>query len=307
MIRKKNNNLGSGPYPIDIASPAIRQAIGIHVAQSVSVVRPRVPLPTQDESQAHVHDSYEFTIPFSDSPLLCQDNRHVRLPAGEMICCNPNVLHGPSRPIVSSDFLSLQIGRSFLQQVSHEVFGKKDLSFSHEPFKPPSDLLRIIYHFIDESSSHRTGCELLIGALEVQIAICLIRYAPHNFRSPVMIKKGGRSNMSRAIEAMRVYYAEPFSADALADIAGMSRYHFFRAFKAQTGQTPYEFLKDIRLQKAAEMLRDHDHESSITEICMKVGFAGHSHFAAEFRRKTGMTPSEYRLMNRKRRVQGPGL
>jgi len=137
---------------------------------------------------------------------------------------------------------------------------KKDLSFSHEPFTPPPDLLRGIYQFIDESSSHRTGRELILGA----------------------------------VEAMRVHYADPFSADTLAEIAGMSRFHFFRAFKSHTGRTPYRYLKDIRLEKAAEMLREQS-ESTITEICFKAGFASHSHFASVFYKKTGMTPREYRL------------
>ncbi len=65
MIRwRENNNLGNGPYPIDMDSPAASQAIGFFEGRHVSVLRPRAPLPKQNESHAHVHDSYEFTIPY---------------------------------------------------------------------------------------------------------------------------------------------------------------------------------------------------------------------------------------------------
>ena len=116
MIRRKeNNNLGNGPYPIDMDNLAAREAIGFYEGQHVSVLRPRAPLPEQNESHAHVHDSYEFTIPFSDPPRLRQDNQIVRLPVGEMICCNTNVLHGPAQRTVNADFLALQVSRDFLQ------------------------------------------------------------------------------------------------------------------------------------------------------------------------------------------------
>jgi len=300
MRRKENNNLGNGPYPIDMDNPATREAIGFHEGRNVSVVRPRVPLPEQNASHAHVHDSYEFTIPFSHPPMLRQDNQIVRLPVGEMICCNPNVLHGPAQRTVNADFLALQVSRDFLQALGKETFRKEDLSFSHEPFTPPPDLLRVIYQFIDESSSVRTGRDLILGALEVQIAMLLLRYGPHCHSPPHITRADSRINIGRAVEIMRGHYADPFSADSLARIAGMSRYHFFRVFKVYTGRTPYAYLKDIRLEKAAEMLIENS-ESSITEICFKVGFATHSHFTSAFYKKTGMTPREYRLRHGKRK------
>ena len=295
MIRRKeNNNLGNGPYPIDMDSPAAREAIGFHEGRHVSVLRPRSTLPAQNESHAHAHDSYEFTIPFSNPPRLRQDNQIVRLPVGEMICCNPNVLHGPAGRIVNADFLALQVSRGFLQELSKEAFHKEDLSFSHEPFTPPPDLLRVIYQFIDESSSVRMGRDLILGAMEVKIAILLLRHGPHSHTPPYITRADSRINIGRAVEAMRGHYAEPFSADTLAKIAGMSRYHFFRVFKVHTGKTPYEYLKDIRLEKAEEMLKENS-ELSITEICLKAGFSTHSHFTSLFYKKTGITPREYRM------------
>ncbi len=293
MVRQITSILGDGPYPLEVDSLAFREAIDIHIAPNVSLVRPRTPLLNQDEAHAHAHDSYEFTISLSDSPLLRQDNHLIRLPAGNMLCCNPNVLHGPAQRITNANFLAIQIRRGFLQRLSQETYHKSELSFSPKPFKPPRELLRLFNHFIDESQSRRTGHELILNALEVQIAIHFLRFAPHGHRAPNDKRTESRKNIARAIEILHAHFTEPFSADTLAEFAGMSRHHFFRAFKAHTGRTPYEFLTEIRVQKAMEML---SHNAlTITEICYKTGFSGHSHFTSVFHKKTGMVPRDYRV------------
>jgi len=78
----------------------------------------------------------------------------------------------------------------------------------------------------------------------------------------------------------------------MADIAKMDRYSFIRSFKAQIGKTPYEFLLDLKIEKAKKMLASKDY--SITEISMICDFSSHSHFTTTFKKKTGISPSEYR-------------
>jgi len=81
------------------------------------------------------------------------------------------------------------------------------------------------------------------------------------------------------------------SLQDIAAVAGMSLFHFAKAFKLTTGRTPHQFLTDQRLLHARSLL--HDVSLSIGEIAGAVGLS-HSHFTAVFTRQMGMTPSKFR-------------
>ncbi|MFI8517879.1 helix-turn-helix transcriptional regulator [Streptomyces sp. NPDC085481] len=87
-------------------------------------------------------------------------------------------------------------------------------------------------------------------------------------------------------------WGEPLDLDAVAAVAGYSRYHFVRAFKAAYGETPGQYLSRRRIERAQEMLRTAD--LTVTEICGLVGFSSLGTFSTRFKSQTGLTPSEYR-------------
>lgn len=72
----------------------------------------------------------------------------------------------------------------------------------------------------------------------------------------------------------------------------VSRTHFFRLFKEQTGQSPYKYHLELKIRRAGEMLRD----SSLTvkQISIALGFRNPYHFSRLFRAKTGASPRDYR-------------
>ncbi|MBK8805902.1 MAG: response regulator [Bacteroidales bacterium] len=82
-----------------------------------------------------------------------------------------------------------------------------------------------------------------------------------------------------------------FSIEFLASQLGYSRYQFFRKFKAIVGQTPVEYILNYRLQKAEILLRKG--KLRVSEIAYETGFSNPKYFATTFRKKYGMTPSEY--------------
>jgi AraC-like DNA-binding protein len=71
----------------------------------------------------------------------------------------------------------------------------------------------------------------------------------------------------------------------------MSPFHFTRLFHELVGTPPHRFLRDLRLDKALEMLRDGE---PVTSTCYAVGFGNLSHFIRSFRRRFGMAPSSVR-------------
>jgi AraC family transcriptional regulator len=105
---------------------------------------------------------------------------------------------------------------------------------------------------------------------------------------------GGLSSrvLTRAIERLRSDSDADVSLDALASDAGLSRFHFCRAFKESTGLSPHAWLRQHRLEQATNMLRNTD--ASIVSVAAELGYASQTAFAAAFRRSTGETPSDFR-------------
>lgn len=83
---------------------------------------------------------------------------------------------------------------------------------------------------------------------------------------------------------------ENFSVDTLAEALNMSRSNFYRKIKALSGMAPNDYLKTIRLNKAAELLKS---GMRIIEVCEQVGFNSSSYFAKCFKAQFGVLPKDY--------------
>lgn len=78
----------------------------------------------------------------------------------------------------------------------------------------------------------------------------------------------------------------------LAERAGLSEFHFARAFKTSMGITPRAFLENRRIDKAQRLLRESD--LPLAQIVIETGLGSQSRFTTTFRRATGFTPAAYR-------------
>lgn len=109
------------------------------------------------------------------------------------------------------------------------------------------------------------------------------------------VAKGGLSSfdLRHVLEMIESSDKLPTLAE-LANALGLSRFHFWRAFKQSTGMTPHAYMAKRRLEKASEMLRTTS--LSATEIAMACHFATPSHFTTAFKREFGITPTEFRRL-----------
>lgn len=96
-------------------------------------------------------------------------------------------------------------------------------------------------------------------------------------------------------------YRENIDTGEIADEACYSKFHFIRTFKNIYGKTPHQYLIAVRIEKAKELL---EAEMSVTDACFSVGFDSLGSFVTLFKRRIGMTPSEYRRrkLERKRQI-----
>ncbi len=100
--------------------------------------------------------------------------------------------------------------------------------------------------------------------------------------------------LKRAIEITKDKIMDnEFSSTEFASIIGVSRSLLFVKIKVLTGMTVNEFIKNIRLKKAAELLLENKY--TISEIVFETGFNNRSYFTRCFKEQFGMSPSEFKL------------
>jgi AraC family transcriptional regulator len=100
-----------------------------------------------------------------------------------------------------------------------------------------------------------------------------------------------RHVLRRIIERMRCFSCD-LSLQALANESGYSRVHFVRMFRAATGFSPHNYLLNLRLERARELLNNPS--LSLIDIALDCGFSSHSHMSRLFHKSVGVTPSAYR-------------
>ncbi len=98
--------------------------------------------------------------------------------------------------------------------------------------------------------------------------------------------------LARAVEYCREHLAEDIGVNDMAKAAGYSRYHFTRLFKAAYRATPNDFLVELRVSAAAQLLRDGDR--SVKDVAAACGYADPAYFCKVFRRSIGVSPGVFR-------------
>ena len=98
--------------------------------------------------------------------------------------------------------------------------------------------------------------------------------------------------IAEAISFLEGRYAEPIGLEELASIAHMSARSFARAFRAAMGSSPIAYLLQLRINKAADLLRHG--EGTITDVAYRVGFGDSNYFTRQFHKLVGVSPRDYR-------------
>ena len=100
----------------------------------------------------------------------------------------------------------------------------------------------------------------------------------------------------RAREYILTHLAENISNSALAELVGLSAFHFARAFRQSAGVSPHRFLLESRVERVKQLLVESD--LPIVQIAILAGFADQSHCTRQFRKIAGITPGMFRWLRR---------
>ena len=102
-----------------------------------------------------------------------------------------------------------------------------------------------------------------------------------------------KSRINKAFDYIESNLEKSLTLEELARVANFSKFHFNRIFKAMVGETPFQFILRLRLERAATLILTHPKES-ITQIAYDCGFSDPSIFSRNFKNYFGRSASQYR-------------
>lgn len=180
----------------------------------------------------------------------------------------------------------------------HALFGlepqwRRRHQFKNRLHLPPRSLgrlLGLVDQLEEELRSRKPGLAFMATALFMQIMGYLSRC--HDQRDSRTADARNLPRIAEAISHLESNPAQTVSLAALASLARMSKRTFIRAFREATGVTPIAYGIQVRVNRAAGLLRSGD--EPITEIAFRTGFTDSNYFTRQFRKLVGLSPRQYR-------------
>jgi len=168
-----------------------------------------------------------------------------------------------------------------------------------EHLTPDDPLGRAFQDLLEEIGGQRAGYRAMAEALLRRCLILLLRrLGEHTTERLSWLAPLEDSRLGRVVSAMQDRPEHSFTLPALAEVAGMSRSVFAARFAGALGQPPIEFLKSLRLARAARLLVATD--LPVKSVATRVGYSSRSSFTRAFVASHGVGPMAFRAAARER-------
>jgi AraC family transcriptional regulator, activator of mtrCDE len=165
-----------------------------------------------------------------------------------------------------------------------------------EPLRKGDPLGRSFRELLEEIAAQRPGRRAMMEAVLQRSLILLLRRCCGGAGGVTWMAAMEDPGISRAVSAMRDQPEHAFTLQGLAEVAGMSRSVFAMRFSESLARPPMEFLKEVRLDRAAELLTRTD--LPVKAIAARVGYSSRSSFTRAFLATHHVGPSAFRLDER---------
>lgn len=255
----------------------------------------------------HSHQNIEVMYVRKGSCEVFAQEERYRLETGDLMLLNGHVPHrlhvskGAPCRVLCLEFVFTpcereEAGMAGLYRNLPElrVFLKERRSIVK--LKDTMEIYTVLNDIFRELERQESGRELYIRAGFSQFLIKLARLFTEN-------EKARSSPLDRyikdAIGYMNENYHEELSVEGIAGHVKLNVSYFHKIFKQVTGDTPMDYLNNIRINKACMLLEKSD--IPVIEICGFVGFNSRQYFSYIFKKHTGIAPVEYRKRVESRR------
>ena len=256
---------------------------------------------TYQDVPTHWHDEAELTlIVRGDSTYTVQlESEHVTV--GDIVFVPPHVLHAVTTGGGDMESDTFVFHPNLLGAATADVCTLRYLApLSAQKLTPPTvirkdhpaydQLLRIIRDMNRTWETRQVGWELMIKAHLLTALAVLMPYCTKD-SAELALRTEHAEKIKTALEFMDRNYGEEITIADVAAACYFSQYHFMRFFKKYMGMSCGEYLKNLRLEKAAQAFARGN--TVIMDVAMDAGFRNLSYFYREFQKKYGYTPKQF--------------
>jgi AraC-like DNA-binding protein len=198
----------------------------------------------------------------------------------------------PQQPILA---MLVDINLKQIQSISSQLHKMEGFVFDEESVEIPYTenvnqrlqdcILRIL-----QVLQSPTESEILGDSLLYELYYLILANGKSAALHALTMKDSNVSRIEKALQRINNEYDQKLSVKELAEIVYMSESSFHRIFNSVTATTPIQYIKNIRLLKAKDLLVSQ--EVKVNEVALKVGYENVSQFSREFKRYFGQSPSE---------------
>ena len=158
--------------------------------------------------------------------------------------------------------------------------------------KEVPEVARIVYTILNEVQNKQELYRESVRGLALTLIIMIARMNSELHVPEGLRLKNGFDQIRPALEYIRENYASSMKIADIASVCHMSESHFRRLFEESISMTPVEYLNQVRVKKACDLIKKTGY--SMEEIAVKVGFTTTSTFNRNFKRITGTSPYQWK-------------
>jgi transcriptional regulator GlxA family with amidase domain len=147
---------------------------------------------------------------------------------------------------------------------------------------------------VDESRRQAPAIQAAMEGFASLVDVSRARVAAPNVDAALPIR-ALHPGIQKAIEKIAAGYADELDIRQLTESASLGKSQFMAAFKRETGMTPHEYIRRVRVEAAVRLLRS---GTDVTRACFEVGFSSLGGFRKAFVELVGMLPSDFQRLNR---------
>ena len=258
-----------------------------HVSTNIMLFKPK----TYIENVEMKSVDYHFVFPSTPPPPTYIDDILYHFDNNVIVVFNPGETILCPKAVPTDEYLSLLIKPEIINKISHDIGYEKIIIFKNNKKLYSNNLVEEIKSFNNEARRQDKSL-LLLDCIGVQLVATLIREIKSNINKYPKNSPNMNASIRLAIEYINTFYSSDIRIEDICKEINISAFHFIRMFKNRTGKSPHQYLVDIRIQRAKELLSCGQY--SISEISTLCGFINLSHFSSKFKEVTGLSPTSYK-------------
>jgi len=251
--------------------------------------------------EPHWHEHIELLYFVRGSATVECGSATYEVKGGDVIVVNSNELHHGVCTSTDLIYYVLIFDPALLHSSSVDAIETKYmipitqnriLFRNHIVGDPP--LAACIEEIAGEIQSKDEGYELAIKSHLYKLMTVLIRryIASSSDLESYRLQLQRMKQLEPVLRYIDEHYNEPLSVDQMAELAGISRFHFSRVFKKLTDKTLTEYVHFIRINRSADLLRKT--QMNVSEVALSVGYNDIYYFSRTFKKLKNASPTEWR-------------